>query len=141
MKKESTSLFGNLFSTKKDQPKEIGKSTPIVISSYSQPHVLQQKMKEEKLTHGETVVANISPVRLETDQGKMVMYFCPMKSIEVLKTISNGDGGSLPAQALIEGLAVPENLKPGLYKLKNVVLSSNGTMQVKATADTIWENA
>jgi hypothetical protein len=141
MKKESTSLFSNLFNAKKDQPREIGKSTPIIISSYSQPHVLQQKMKEEKLTHGETVVANISPVRLETDQGKMVMYFCPMKSIEVIKTISDGDGGSLPAQAIVEGLSVPENLKPGLYKLKNVVLSSNGTMQVKATSDTIWENA
>ncbi len=140
MKKENTSLFSNLFGAKKSPAPDPGKSTQVVISSYSQPHVLQQKMKEERLTHGETVTVNISPVRLESDQGRMTMYFCPMKNIEVLATISNGDGGSLPAQAQVEGLTVPEDLKPGLYKLKNVTLTSNGTMQVKATSKTVWES-
>ena len=140
MKSEHTPFFGSLFSPRSlsaetEQPRQV------VVTSYSQPHVLQQRMREERLTHGETVTANISPVRLETERGKMVMYFCPMKSIEVLHTIANGDGGNLPAQVIVEGLTAPEDLKPGMYKLRNVTLSSNGTMQVKATANTTWEMA
>jgi hypothetical protein len=138
MKREHT-FFGNLFGTKDQQPTELGKPTPVVITSYSQPHVLQQRMKEEKLTHGETVTANISPVRLENAYGKMVLYFCPMKSIEVLQTHICGDGGNLPAEAKVEGLSVPDGHEPGYYTLKNVIVSSNGTMQVRATDETIWE--
>lgn len=138
MKKENTSLFANLFGAK-GKSAEAEKSTPVVITSYSQPHVLQQRMKEEKLTHGETVTANISPVRLESSYGKMILYFCPMQQIEVTGKIADGDGGSLPAEAIVEGLVVPGNYKPGLYTLRNVKLSSNGTMQVVATADTAWE--
>jgi hypothetical protein len=140
MKKAHTPLFGSFFGTK-DISAESEKATPVIITSYSQPHVLQQRMKEEKLSHGETVTANISPVRLEHEHGKMVMYFCPMKSIEILQTMEIGDGGSLPSQAIVEGLSIPENFKPGFYKLKNVTLSSNGSMQVRATAETTWEKA
>lgn len=140
MKKENAFLFGNLFGAKNESsPAE--KSTPVVITSYSQPNVLQQRMKEEKLTHGETVTANLSPVRLESAYGKMVMYFCPMKSIDIVQTVTNGDGGSLPAEAKVEGLTIPDNFKPGFYNLKNVTLTSNGTMQVKATNETAWEKA
>jgi hypothetical protein len=141
MKKETTSLFSNLFGTKKAKAPAADPSREIIITSYSQPHVLQQRMQEEKLTHGETVTANLSPVRLEKHMGKMVMYFCPMKSIEVLQTITDGDGGSLPHQALVEDLTIPSDYKPGFYNLKNVILTSNGTMQVKATGKTVWEDA
>ncbi len=140
MKKENTSLFGNLFGAK-NKSSESEKSTPVVITSYSQPNVLQQKMKEERLTHGETVTANLSPVRLENAYGKMVLYFCPMKTIDILKTVTNGDGGNIPAEAKVEGLTIPENFKAGFYHLKNVTLTSNGTMQVKATSETLWEKA
>ncbi|MGN6533892.1 MAG: hypothetical protein ACTHK0_19280 [Ginsengibacter sp.] len=138
MKREQTSFFSNFFGGK-GQSYEGGQPTPVITTSYSQPHVLQQRMKEEKLTHGETVTANISPVRLETSFGKMIMYFCPMKSLEVLQVISNGDGGSIPSQVKVEGLSVPAELKSGMYKLKNVTLTSNGTMQVNATESTVWE--
>lgn len=141
MKNENTSLFGNLFGGRKDQPIESTKPTPVVVTAYSQPHVLQQRMREEKLTHGETVTANISPVRLESDHGRMILYFCPMKNIEVLETITCGDGGNLPSQAILDGLTVPGNLKSGLYTLKNVTITSNGTMQVRATSNTLWETA
>jgi hypothetical protein len=139
MKKENT-LFGNLFGPKKESSTS-EKSKQVVITSYSQPNVLQQRMKEERLTHGETVTANLSPVRLENDFGKMVMYFCPMKNIEVLETITTGDGALLPPEAKVEGLSIPENFKAGFYNLKNVTLTSNGTMQVKATSKTVWEKA
>jgi hypothetical protein len=136
MKKEHTSLFSNLFGIK---PEESQKTTPVVLTSYSQPHVLQQRMKEEKLTHGETVTANLSPVRLEANFGKMVMYFCPLQSIDIIQKVEAGDGGSLPPEATLQGIEVPGNFKPGLYDLKNVTLYSNGTLQVIVTADTMFE--
>ncbi len=141
MKKETTSLFGNLFGAKNEKSSETEKSKPVVITSYSQPNVLQQKMREERLTHGETVTANLSPVRLENAYGKMVMYFCPMKTIDILETVTAGDGDNIPGEAKVEGLTIPDNLRAGFYNLKNVTLTSNGTMQVKATNKTVWEKA
>jgi hypothetical protein len=140
MKRENTSFFASLFRPKQAAPVE-EKASSVIITAYSQPHVLQQRMKEEHLSHGETVTANLSPVRLEYDHGRMVLYFCPMKSIEILETIAEGDGGSIPPMAKIEGLSVPGNLKSGFYKLRNVKLTSNGTMQVIATEKTEWEYA
>lgn len=135
MKKKTTSLFAKLGLT---GAKGAGKvaaeepSTPVMITSYSQPHVLQQRMKEEGLTHGDRVIANLSPVRLESNFGRMIMYFCPMASVEVTKKIAAGDGGSLPPEAILENMKTPETLKPGLYTVKNVELFSNGTMRVIA---------
>ncbi len=139
MKKESASLFGNIFGAKGKAPAPTT-TTEVRITSYSQPHVLRQRMQEEQLTHGETVTANLSPVRLDRMYSEEpVLYFCPMKKLEILNVVASGDGGSLPAEAAIEGLAVPKDLEPGLYKLCNVTLTSNGKMQVKATSQTTWE--
>jgi hypothetical protein len=138
MKKEKTSYFGNLFGAKGKAPAPQGKS--VILTSSSQPHVLRQRMLEEQMTHGETIAANISPVRLERNlYNDAVLYFCPMKKIEVLNVLSAGDGGSLPADATLEGICIPANLKSGLYKICNVEITSNGTMQVKATSNTKWE--
>ena len=112
----------------------------VVVTSLSQPHVLREKMREKKLTHGEVVTANISPVRLEGAWRKMTLYFCPMQNLDVIATIKSGDGQEIPAEVKVDGLKVPKDLKPGLYALKNVKLTSNGTMQVLATAETIWEH-
>lgn len=112
---------------------------PAVLTSYSQPHVLQQRMKEANLTHGDRVKADISPVRLESNFGKMVMYFCPAQTISVHKKLEAGDGGSIPCEAIIEGFQLPANIKSGLYDLKNVELFSNGTMQVIAGPNTVFE--
>lgn len=135
MKKESTSFFANVFGAKGKTAKE----TSVIITSYSQPHVLRQKMEEEQMTHGETVTAHLSPVRLERSFTKAILYFCPMKKIEVQKTIAAGDGGRLPSEATIEGLSIPKDYKAGLYRICNVEITSNGTMQVKATSRTTWE--
>lgn len=140
MKIQHISFFRNLFGIN-EQSSGAKKPRKVIITSSSQPEVLQKRMQEEKLSHGETVTANLSPVRLERSFGKMVMYFCPMRSIEVLKTVTTGDGGSIPDQAKVEGLTIPENLKSGFYTLKNVTVTSNGTMQVKATDETVWEAA
>ena len=114
-------------------------SSPVTITSFSQPNVLRKKMEEEKMSHGGTVTANLSPVRLDMDHGAVVMYFCPMKTIEVLNVMSEGDGGVIPQEARIEGLSVPGHLKSGYYDLRNVEVTSNGAMLVKATEATSWE--
>jgi hypothetical protein len=98
-------------------------------------------MQEEKLTHGETVLASISPVRLDREPEGMVLYFCPMKTINIRQTVTCGDGGVIPGQVKVEGLQVPVDYKPGYYTLKNVIISSNGSISVKATAETLWEKA
>lgn len=116
------------------------KRVDVVATSYSQPHVLQHRMKEANLKHGDRVTANVGPVRLESNFGKMVMYFCPTQSVKVHKQLEAGDGGKLPQEdVVIEGVSVPANIKPGLYELKDVELCSNGRLQVIATADTKFE--
>jgi len=137
MKKEGASFFASVFGAK---GKSTQQETSVKLTSYSQPHVLRQRMKEEQMTHGETVTAHISPVRLERNfHGEAVLYFCPLQKIEVLSSITAGDGGTLPADATLEGFSIPKEYKPGLYKLCNVQITSNGTMQVKATGNTTWE--
>lgn len=138
MKREGGYLFANLFGSKGNVEKP-ETSTEVFTTSMAQPHVLREKMREKELSHGETVKANLSPVRLEAAYGKMQMYFCPMKAVEVLERMSPGDGGDIPDSVVVEGLMVPPGLKDGLYTLKNVNLSSNGSIQVMANAETTWE--
>lgn len=138
MKKEVKSIIGRLFGGKmKKQPE----TTPIILTSYSQPHVLQQRMKEAKLTHGETVRGNVGPVRLESLFGKMCLYFCAAQEFQVTACITPGDGGSLPAEATLDGFEklIPKDTKPGLYMLNNAKFFSNGTMQVIADEQTVFE--
>jgi len=139
MKKLHAAFEGLFGGGKVYDPSVQPQSSSVTLTSFSQPHVLQTRMKEEKLSHGGTVTANLSPVRLDMDHGEVVMYFCPMKTLRVLKVIAEGDGDNIPMQAKIEGLSVPSDYKSGLYDLKNVELTSNGTIQVKATQKTSWE--
>lgn len=120
-------------------PSPQSSTSPVTTTAFSQPHVLHSKMKEEKMSHGGTVRANLSPVRLEMNRHGVVMYFCPMEKLKILEVMSEGDGNSIPVEAKIEGLSVPSHFKAGLYELENVELTSNGTIQVKATAKTVWK--
>lgn len=137
MKREDGNLFANFFGGRSTEKAE----TPaeVLTTSSAQPHVLREKMTEKQLSHGQTVTANMSPVRLEFALGKMYLYFCPMQTLDILETISPGDGGDIPAKVVVEGLTVPPGHRSGLYTLKNVRLSSNGAMQVIADARTTWE--
>lgn len=141
MKVEGIHFFANPFGSKGSIGKQEETLEEVLTTASAQPHVLREKMKEQKLTHGETVTASLSSVRLESALGKMYLYFCPMETIEVHKRITPGDGGDIPEEVVVEGLTVPTGNKPGLYTLKNVKLSSNGTMQVTADANTTWEPA
>jgi len=105
-------------------------------SIFSQGHVLNYRMSQAGLTHGETVIANIDRVRLEPINNDAIIYFCPLQEVDVLERISCGDGGELPPFAEVEGLKVDRNFRPGVYSIKNVKLHSNGVMRVMATEET-----
>ena len=139
MERQGLHLFANLFSSKGSAEKA-ETSKEVFTTSSAQPHVLREKMKEKELTHGETVKASISPVRLEAASGRMALYFCPMQTLDIVETITPGDGGEIPPNVVVEGLVLPPEYKSGLYTIKNVKLSSNGTIQVIATAETTWES-
>ena len=139
MERQGHHIFANLFSSKGSSEKA-ETSKEVFTTSSAQPHVLREKMKERELTHGETVKANLSPVRLEAAAGKMALYFCPMQTLDIAETITPGDGGDIPSSVVVEGLMLPPGYKSGLYTIKNVKLSSNGTIQVIATAETTWES-
>lgn len=120
------------------------KRIAINVNSYSQPHVLKLRMKQVKLTHGETIKGDIGPVRIEPifkESPDMTMFFCPLQDIVIKEQITAGDGGIIPEEVIISGFKnlIPKSTKPGLYNLKNVTLYSNGTMQVIAGEDTIFE--
>jgi hypothetical protein len=70
---------------------------------------------------------------------KMILYFCPMQTLDVVGNVRPGDGQDIPSNVILDGVKVPSDLKSGMYTLKNVKLTSNGTMQVIATAETSWE--
>jgi DNA/RNA endonuclease YhcR with UshA esterase domain len=138
MNREGMYLFANLFSTKGNVEHE-QTMKDVDVTSSAQPHVLRERMKEKELTHGETVTATLSPVRLEKAFGKVYMYFCPMESMEIHEKLIPGDGGDIPSEVTVEGLKILGDQKSGLYTLRNVKLSSNGTMQVIANEKTTWE--
>ncbi len=108
----------------------------VIVSQYSQGHVLQHYMNESKLSHDEKVLANVGPVRLEQYNGKSCLYFCPVCRVNVIDTISPGDGGKIPEDVSAHGLSVSDKFLPGLYELKNVILHSNGVISVMATEET-----
>jgi hypothetical protein len=58
----------------------------------------------------------LSPVRLDMDHG-----------------------GSIPAEAKIEGLRIPTEFKSRFCELKNVEVTSNGAVVVRPTKETAWE--
>lgn len=140
MNREGVSLFSSLFGSKGSGSEPgTSESGDVTTTSFAQPHVLREKMKEKQLSHGETVTVNMSPVRLEGGFSKMHLYFCPLETIQILEKVSPGDGGEIPETVVVEGLSAPAGRKAGLYSLKNVRLSSNGAMQVIADEKTIWE--
>lgn len=132
-------LFGSKGGSIKPEASSPTAAKEVFATAAAQSHVLQGKMKEKQLTHGETVMASLSPVRLESAYGKMALYFCPMQTLDISDTITPGDGGEIPGEVVIEGLTIPSDYEPGVYSLKNVKLTSNGAIQVKTTAETTWE--
>ena|SRR5579859_4239605 len=141
MKRGSFSVFASLFAAARERPTPKVSSSPseVYATPAAQPNVLRGKMKEKSMTHGETVIAALSPVRLESSAAGIAIYFCPMRTLDIAETITPGDGGEIPIDVVVENLTLPSDFRPGLYSLKNVRLTSNGAIQIRATTATKLE--
>lgn len=138
MKEKVQSWVKRLFK-KENALKSTSGIIPVITTSYSQPHVLQFRMLEERLTHGQMVEADLPAVRIEKGYDKSIIYFCPLGYLWVGKTVKKGDGQAIPGEVTTVDLQIPEDKPSGLYALRNVRLFSNGTMQVIGTKKTKWE--
>jgi hypothetical protein len=118
------------------------KSRKLIVISTSQVGVLCNRMKQANMSHGETILTDINNVtiaRHKRSKNLAEAYFCRTNALENKKVITKGDGGDIPNRAVFENITLPRNKKFGVYNFKNVALTSNGSIQIHATATTILE--
>jgi len=108
----------------------------------SQGYVLAARMRTEEVKHDEKVLADIDCVRI-TSLSAVVgeITFCPVLSIKVKEIVEQGDGKEIVSHEPVVkgGLLAPK--QDGTYRLKNVLLKSNGVLSIEATPATKWQKA
>jgi hypothetical protein len=98
------------------------------VASVSQTERLRAAMAAGAITHGQAVRADIEQVEVSTKAGAMpLVYFCALRGLRVSETIRPGDGGPLPADVAVAGLAVE---REGMYDVRNALISSNGRIEI-----------
>lgn len=98
------------------------------VTNVSQTERLRAAMAASAITHGQTVRADIERVEVSTKAyDKALVYFCGIHGVRVRETVQAGDGGPLPADVAVTGLAVEHE---GIYDIRNALISSNGRIQV-----------
>jgi len=112
------------------------------VMAHSQSHRLRERMVEAQIGHGQEVRADLTGIRISAELDALqstadsqggVVFFCTMGAITVREVISAGDGQPLPAEAVVEGLVVPQ---PGTYDILNALIHSNGSLQLRVDAET-----
>ena len=112
------------------------------VTAYSQTYRLRERMGEASIEHGQEVRADLPGIRVtaaaadrygEPAAGAGTIFFCTMGTIHVHEVLVPGDGGSLPSEVVLEGLAVPE---PGTYDILNALVHSNGALRVRVDTAT-----
>lgn len=112
------------------------------VTAYSQTYRLRERMGEASIEHGQEVRADLPGIRVtaaaadrygEPAAGTGTIFFCTMGTIHVHEVLAPGDGGSLPSEVVLEGLAVPE---PGTYDILNALVHSNGALRVRVDTAT-----
>ena len=112
------------------------------VTAYSQTYRLRERMGEASIEHGQEVRADLPGIRVtaaaadrygEPAAGAGTIFFCTMGTIQVREVLLPGDGGSLPSEVILEGLAVPE---PGTYDILNALVHSNGALRVRVDTAT-----
>ena len=114
----------------------------IIVGENSQPNRLKFQMDHAGLKHGDRVIADVNHIQLYPARGeKFQVFFCGTQSVEVKKRLEEGDGKEIPMHVTVKGLTGVNLRGTGInyYNLKNVMLYSNGTIQITGTKDTIVE--
>lgn len=97
-----------------------------IVTKRSQHEVLQGRMMEAGIQHGERVRANLTGVRVYPLASPVVaeVRFCFMGNIQTLgEPLVAGDSGPLASKAWFTGLSFQ---KYGVYAIENCILDSNG---------------
>lgn len=110
-------------------------------TSGSQPGVLRQRLEEAGVRHGETVVANLRGVRVETvmtgplgNRRQAQLFFCAMAPVEIVSREGGGDEQPLPyGVALEEGFAVPN--EAGFVDMLGVRIHPNGMINLASAQE------
>jgi hypothetical protein len=109
------------------------------VTAYSQTYRLRERMGEASIEHGQEVRADLPGIRVTAaadrhgEPAAGTIFFCTMGTIHVHEILAPGDGGSLPSEVVLEGLAVPE---PGTYDILNALVHSNGALRVRVDTAT-----
>ena len=121
------------------------KEQQVSVNMYSQPHVLSFKMEDANMTHAQRALVDIDKLRvieLESTHDHILM-FCPIDKIGVKEVLHQGDGKRIPREEVkLKNLTAPEVLdkrQGNLFRLRNVILDSNGVISLEATYGTEWE--
>lgn len=98
------------------------------VANVSQTDRLRAAMAASAITHGQTVRADIERVEVSAKAyDRALVYFCGIHGVRVRETVQAGDGGALPLEVAVTGLAVDGE---GIYDIRNALITSNGRIQV-----------
>ena len=111
------------------------------VFAHSQSYRLRERMGEAQIRHGQDVRADLTGIRVTAavegwrttpDTNVGAIFFCTMGPIRIREVMSEGDSNPLPAEVVLDGLAVPG---PGTYDILNALVHSNGSLLVRVDAD------
>jgi len=97
-------------------------------------------MGEAQVRHGQEVRADLTGIRVTAavegwrttpDPNAGAIFFCTMGPIRIREVSGEGDSNPLPAEVVLDGLAVPG---PGTYDILNALVHSNGSLLVRVDA-------
>ena len=106
------------------------------VTAASQTYRLRERMEKAEVEHGQEIRADLPGVRIMSMARDWLtlrphatgeVFFCTMGSVRVRKESIPGDGRTLPANVILDGLDVPA---AGTYDLLNVLVRSNGDLRL-----------
>lgn len=81
---------------------------PLHLAENPQSEALLGLMADRGITHGMRAEIAVGPVGRATAGNRILVAFCPVYTIAVIRTFREGDGGELPAHVEIQGLTTED---------------------------------
>jgi hypothetical protein len=112
------------------------------VFAHSQSYRLRERMSDAQIKHGQEIRADLTGIRVtaavdgwrpSANSEIGAIFFCTMGPIRIREVLTEGDSEPLPREVVLDGLAVPG---PGTYDIINAIVHSNGSLLVRADAQT-----